>query len=955
LLERPAEWCHAAFFGTRVRRGRQPREANLGATTIDIRLLGSFQVLVDGSPVVLTSSRQRALLATLALAAGRLVSIDALARGVWGEAPPAHIRGSLQTYVMRLRRLCGEDTVVTEPDGYRLVVDPSRVDALRFLRTLDQAAATTEPAHRRELLTTALGTWGGAPLEGVGSPALAAEWGPLLTERYLFAVEQRIDLDGGLVPDARLVAELTDLVAQHPLRESLWERLVRVLARSGRRAEALARYAGLRALLSDELGVEPGESLRRLHAELLAADAEPSARAEVPRQLPFDVAGFTGRGAELAELDRLPPGGASGIVVIEGTAGVGKTSLAVHWSHRVRDRFPGGELFLDLRGHSVGTPVTPDAALAGFLRALGVPPETLPSTVEERSALLRSRLAGSRTLMLLDNARDADQVRPLLPGAGNLVVVTSRNQLRGLVARDGARRIALRSFDDHDAAALLAGSVGTRRLAAEPDAVAELVQLCGRLPLALALAGERASRFSGVSLAGIVEELRDQRLRLDTLRDPQDAGTDLRATFSWSYKALRPAAARFFRLLGLHPGFAFSLSSAAALAGADLREARELADQLAAVHLLNQPSTDRYQFHDLLRVYAAELVEAETTEQERDAALRRLLDWYLASVAEANKLVRPDLLTDDITLDPAPVAAVRFTQHEDTIAWYATERQALTALVGVAARRGWIAHAWKLAWLLRGFFAERHDREDWIATAGIAVTVTRDAGDHTGLQYSANNLGSAYLRTLQPDKALEALEEARSAAEHGGANALTVAILSNLSGAYYVRAEYAEAERYALQAVHLARDHGQRTFVPHALLNVSASRIGLHDYDHAAEAAEAAHEAFAELGDRYHAALALGNVAEALEGAGRHDEAEKAGLDALTELKELNADYGTIDVQITLGRLRRRTGHVREALGHWAEALAVSQRLGDPRTPEIQALLATVPPEEPPARDAPYP
>ncbi|WP_290060406.1 tetratricopeptide repeat protein, partial [Amycolatopsis solani] len=500
-----------------------------------------------------------------------------------------------------------------------------------------------------------------------------------------------------------------------------------------------------------------------------------------------------------------------------------------------------------------------------------------------------------------------------------------------------------------------AAGAGPRRLAAEPGAVAELLQLCGRLPLALALAGERASRFPGVSLAGIVEELRDQRLRLDTLRDPQDAGTDLRAAFSWSYKALRPAAARFFRLLGLHPGHGFSLSPAAALAGVALREARELAAQLAAAHLLNQPGTDRYQFHDLLRVYAAELVETDTTADDRAAALRRLLDWYLATVAEANKLVRPDLLTEDITLGPPPVPAVHFTQHEQTIAWYATERVALTALVGIAADRGWTAHAWKLAWLLRGFFAERHDRDDWITTARAAVAVTRDAGDNTGLQYSANNLGSAYLRTLQPDQALEALEEARAASESGGGTALAVAILSNLAGAYYVRAEYAEAERYALQAVRLARDHGQRTFVPHALLNVSASRIGLHDYDHAAEAAEAAHQAFAELGDRYHAALALGNVAEALAGAGRHDEAEKAGLDALAELKELNADYGTIDVQITLGRLRQRTGRGREAAGHWTEALTVSQRLGDPRVTEIQALLATVPTEEPSPGDAPYP
>ncbi len=898
--------------------------------------------------MALTSSRQRALLATLALSAGRLVSIDVLARGVWGDASPARIRGSLQTYVMRLRRLCGEEAVVTEPDGYRLVVDPAHVDALRFLRLLDEAADAGESGRRRELLTEALALWSGPPLEGVGSPSLAGEWAPLLTERYLFAVEQRIDLDAGLVPDSRLAAELTDLVAQHPLRESLWERLVRVLARSGRRAEALARYAGLRKLLAEELGVEPGSDLRRLHAELLAADAggtpEPSPRADVPRQLPFDVASFTGRGTELAELDEA--GEDSGIVVIEGTAGVGKTSLAVHWSHQVRERFPGGQLFLDLRGHSAGTPVTAEVALAGFLRAAGVPPESLPSTVEERSALLRSRLAGSRTLMLLDNARDADQVRVLLPGPGNLVVVTSRNQLRGLVAREGARRIALRSFDDRDAVALLAGSVGRRRLEAEPEAVAELAQLCGRLPLALALAGERASRFSGVSLAGIVEELRDQRLRLDTLRDPQDAGTDLRAAFSWSYKALRPAAARLFRLLGLHPGITISLPSAAALAGTTPREARELLDQLAAAHLLNQPATDRYQFHDLLRVYAAELVETETTEAGQAAALRRLVDWYLATVAEANKLVRPDLLTEDIVLEPVEGPAVAFGEHEDAIAWYTAERPALAAFVGIAARRGWTSHAWKLAWLLRGLFTERHDREDWIATARTAVAAARDAGDLLGLQYSANNLGSAYLRTLQPEKALEALEEAREASQSSGGSAMTVAILSNLSGTYYVRNEFAKAEQYALEAVDLARDLGQRTFLPHALLNVSASRIGMRDYDRAAEAAVAAHEAFGLLGDRYHSALAYGNAAEALEGAGRHGEAEELGLRALAELKTLNADFGTIDVQITLGRVKHHTGRSAEAAAHWAEALAVSQRLGDPRTAEIQALLATVPPGE---------
>jgi hypothetical protein len=274
-------------------------------------------------------------------------------------------------------------------------------------------------------------------------------------------------------------------------------------------------------VLAEELGVEPGGHLRGLHAELLSADVEQPAvaREQLPRQLPFDVASFTGRDAEIAELDRFLAtrrGPSTAIAVIEGTAGVGKTSLAVHWSHRVRDQFPDGQLFLDLRGHSAGTPVTPDAAMARILRGVGVLAEAIPSTVEERSAMLRSRLAGARMLMLLDNAHDADQVRPLLPGSGNLVVVTSRNQLRGLVAREGAKRLALRSFGKRDATALLAGSVGYDRLHAEPEAVEELAELCGRLPLALTLAGERASRFSELSIAGIVNELRDQRVRLDT-------------------------------------------------------------------------------------------------------------------------------------------------------------------------------------------------------------------------------------------------------------------------------------------------------------------------------------------------------------------------------------------------------------------------------------------------------
>jgi DNA-binding SARP family transcriptional activator len=901
------------------------------------------------------------LLATLALSAGRLVSIDTLARCVWGDELPERVRGSLQTYVMRLRRQLGDTAVVTEPDGYRLAVDPSGVDALEFLRLLDDAAESEDPVRERGLLAEALALWRGTPLEGVGSAALTDDWAPLLTERHLFAVERRIDLDARLTPDSELAAELTELIAQHPLRESLWERLMRVLTRSGRRAEALARYAQLREVLSDELGVEPGDRLRSLHAELLSAGSVgstgPGAAGQMPRQLPFDVAGFTGREAEIEELDRIldaSPRASTPIALIEGTAGVGKTSLAVHWSHRVRDRFPDGQLFLDLRGHSAGTPVGSDAALVRFLRAIGVPAARIPSTVEERSAMLRSRLAGARMLMLLDNAHDAAQIRPLLPGSGSLVVVTSRNQLRGLVAREGARRLALGSFDQRDATALLAGSVGYARLEAEPDAVAELAELCGRLPLALALAGERASRFSDMSIAGIVDELRDQHGRLDTLRDPQDAGTDLRATFSWSYNALRPDAARMFRLLGLYPGVDISLSAAVMLGGHPARATRALLDQLAGAHLLNQTRGDRYQFHDLLRVYAVELAEQDYDEAERDALVRRVGDWYLCAVAEANQWVRPDLLTEDVTLPELAGPRVGFSDHEGTTAWYLAERATLVALVTALARRGLAAPAWKLAWLLRGFFAERHDLDEWIRTATVAADAVRATGDPLGLQYAANNLGSAYLRALRIDEALEVLEEARKASDETGGGVQTVAILSNLAGAYYLREEFDKAYRCGTEAAHLGQETGQKTYVPHVLLNLSATCIALERFEEAIEHAHGAHDAFDGLGDHYHSALALGNVAEACAGAGRLRDAEENCVRALAALHELGVDYATIDVLITYGKVKALMGRPAEAAACWAEALEVCQRLGDPRDPGIRALMAALPPRHTEA-DAPHP
>ncbi|WP_158890218.1 AfsR/SARP family transcriptional regulator [Amycolatopsis anabasis] len=933
---------------------------------IEIRLLGPFRVTVDGAPVTVTSARQRALLATLALSAGRLVSIDALARCVWGEQLPARVRGSLHTYVMRLRRHIGEQAVATEPEGYRLTIERDRVDALRFLRLLDKAAGQEDPSAERAILAEALSLWNGRPLESVPSAALAEQWAPLLGERFLLAVERRIDLDTGRRDDADLAGELTELTARYPLRESLWERLIVVQARAGRSAEALATYARLRELLAEELGVEPNARLRELHLKLLGAHDERSAPAAAgqprPRQLPFDIARFTGRQAELRELDGFladHPGNSTAIVVIEGTAGVGKTSLAVHWAHSVQDRFPDGQLFLDMRGHSDRTPVTPDAALDTFLRAVGVPADSIPSTVEERSAMLRSRLARSAMLLLLDNAYGASQIRPLLPGSGNLVIVTSRSQLRGLVAREGAHRLTLRSFDQNDANALLAGSVGRGRLAAEPAAAAELTELCGRLPLALALAGERASRFSDMSISEVVDELRDQRLRLDALRDPQDTGTDLRAAFSWSYKALRPAAASMFRLLGLYPGLDISRTAAAAMSGRTVQEAGLLLDQLAAVHLLNQPQPDRYQFHDLLRVYAAELSEREDPETVRRGAFRRLVDWYLCVVAEATRFVRADLLTEDIVLPPMPGPEVTFADLAEAMAWYVDERSSLVALINSLANLGWVRQTWQLAWLLRGFFAQRHDRDDWMDTARLAVEMTREGDDLLAQQYAAMNLGTVYLVSSRIADGRRALEDGMRASAEMGGSTLTAGLLSNIAGAHYLLKEYEQAREYGSRALRSARAHGQTNYVAHASVNLSASCIGLGKYAEAAEHARVAHETFIEMNDRYHSALALGNLAEATEGMGDYQAAEEYGLRGLAQMRELGADYGAADVLITLGRVMSTSGRTTAARTFWREALATCRSLKDPRAAEIQALLDGLPSERAAApaadQDAPHP
>lgn len=582
---------------------------------VEIRVLGSFAVERAGKPVVLTSSRQRALLAALGMAAGESVPIQALACAVWQLAPPERAKASLHTLVSRLRRLLGDDLIGTTADGYRLCVDANRIDAGRFLNLLDAANSAPRPDIERTILQEALAQWNGEPV----IPA------PGIIERYLAAVQRRVDLDILAGDLEGVAAELTDLIADFPLWESLWERLIRTYVATGRRAEALAAYAECRRLLAEQLGVTPCAALRELHLELLATDdgaaANPSSTTMC--QLPETTERFIGHAPEFEALDQIladRDDGEPTIAVLDGAAGMGKTTLAVRWA-LARNAAFDTELFIDLHGHADTPPMTTAEALGQLLLALDIPATEIPSESDARAILLRGALANRpRALVVLDNVRNADQIRPLLPGPGTLVLVTSRNQLRGLVAREGAKRISVRELSTAEAVDLFEATIGRSPAdtdtATDRDAdravVAQLTERCGRIPHAVVLAASRVTRLGEeVTLTSVSQEIQ------------VEIHPELSAALSWSYRALSVDAARVFRMLGLIPDPQLRPESVAALCDLPMHEATGLLDELVGANLVHQLTSKLFHIHNPFRAYAGTLVTTEPAEV-RAAAVRRL-------------------------------------------------------------------------------------------------------------------------------------------------------------------------------------------------------------------------------------------------------------------------------------------------------------------------------------------
>jgi len=902
--------------------------------------------------------KQRAVLAALLLKANRVVSLDELAEMLWGYDPPPSARVSIQNHVMRLRRTMGDEgsRVITQPPGYLIRVDDGELDVSRFQAYLDTARAAARDSFWDAAATAAqaaLSLFRGEPLADVDSEALTQRETSRLAELRAHALETRIDADLHLGRHAEVIAELRQLTRTHPLREQLHSQLMLALYRVGRQAEALSAYHDARKILTEEVGTEPGAQLRELHQQILTADpalAVPESvltagdqdRRNVPRQLPAPVAQFAGRTTELAALTGLlnrhdvQMPGTLVISAIGGTAGVGKTALAVQWAHQVAEKFPGGQLYVNLRGYDPAQPMPAKNALAGFLRALGVPGQSIPPEEDERAAQYRSLLAGRRILVLLDNAGSTEQVRPLLPGTPSCcVVVTSRDSLAGLVARDGAARLNLDLLPLEDAVALLRALIGAR-VDADPGAAATLTEQCCRLPLALRIAAELAAARPHVSLAGLVDELAHQQRRLDLLDVGGDPRTAVRAVFSWSYRHLDSAAARAFRLAGLHPGSYVDPYAVAALTGATLEQSRWVLDVLARAHLIQQTGTERYGMHDLLRAYAGELAEAEDTDEDRRAAWTRLFDHYLHSAAIAMDVLHPTERHYRPRI-PRSVTAPPVTDPAAARAWLDAERATLVTVTVYAGEHDWPAHAIQLSATLFRYLDTASRYPEAITIHSSARDAARRAGDHAAEASELNHLADIDARQGRYQQAIKQHRQALALFRQTGDRTGQAQVLGNLGGVYTDQGRYRTATSLHKQALDLFREIGDRVGEAGELINLGdiEERQGL--YQEAARHHLQALPIAREIGSRHIECVALINLGTVSLRQDRYQQAAIHLQQALALCRDTGYRFYEAEALTRMGEVCLRLSDPQEATGHLQAALALYQQMGN-RSGEAEAL-----------------
>jgi DNA-binding SARP family transcriptional activator/tetratricopeptide (TPR) repeat protein len=887
-------------------------------------LLGTLTIAAGAEdPVAVSGARLRAVLASLLLSPNVPVSGDALVEAVWDGLPPPGAAAALRSHVRRLRAALGSEAgerIRARYPGYLISVQEPELDVLSFEAACRAASAARWAARWPEASAAAaraLGLWRGTPLLDVPSQVLRDQFVPGLEQLRLQALEDRAEAELRLGRLDWLIPQLRELAAQHPMREQFHGQLMEALARTGRQAEAMEAYRNARRALVDNLGIEPGPHLQLLHQQILDGDprlaapppAAPgegdeapgtalasSSPAGVPRQLPGTVPHFTGRSAELARLSQLLDqvgGQAPGTVVISaigGTAGVGKTALAVHWAHSVTRHFPDGQLYLNLRGYDTAEPLSGGDALAVLLRSLGLAGADIPADQDERAARYRTLLAGRRVLLLLDNASGADQVRPLLPGTpGCLTLVTSRDSLAGLVARDGARRLDLDLLPPTQAVELLRALVGNR-VDADPAAAMVLAQRCSRLPLALRVAAELAAARPQASLAAMASELAGQHGRLDLLDAGGDPRTAVRSVFSWSYQYLDADAGRGFQLMSLHPGTEMDKYAMAALTGSTVRHAEQILGQLTRAHLIHAVTAGSYDMHDLLRAYAGGLVATQLSETSRHAAVTALLDNYLHAASLAMDALSPGSKHLRPQVPPSAGLIPPIADQASARLWLDAHRNALVAVIAYAADHDWLGHA-----------------------ATLATTVFRDLE------------GSGHYSEL-----LTIYEHVLPAARRRGDGATEAEALNNVCAVYLRQGDYPAARHHLERALALNRERGDLTGQSWTHGNLGILDFLQGRYPQATGHQSRAIELYARTGDHIGEIRSLLNLSLVELRQGRYQQATRHAALALTDARLAKAHSIEADALVSLGRLQLRQGHPTLAATHLDQALEIRSERGEP-------------------------
>ncbi|MFG2194490.1 BTAD domain-containing putative transcriptional regulator [Streptomyces sp. NPDC048639] len=969
-----------------------------------VRAWRGEQQLPTGSP------QQRALLAALLLRRGRTATAPELVDALWGEDPPEAAVAALRTYASRLRKAFGPDAdaLVSESGGYAIRIAPDGLDSERA----ERCAADAEKARGRgdrtgagELIDAALDHWDGEPLAGLPGP-YAETQRTRLEEWRLQLIETRLDIDLETGHHAEAISELTALTAAHPLRERLRGLLMLALYRSGRQAEALAVYADTRRLLADELGIDPSTELGELHQGILQADSDlaatpaggqrgdPARGTAIvrPAQLPATVSDFTGRTAfvgELGEQLATAEGRIMAVSAVAGIGGVGKTTLAVHVAHAARDHFPDGQLYVDLQGAGARA-AEPEAVLGAFLRALGTPDAAIPDAVDERAALYRSTLDGRRVLVLLDNARDAAQVRPLLPGTeGCAALITSRTRMVDLA---GAHLLDLDVMSPEEALQLFTKIVSEERVAGERDAALDVVAACGFLPLAIRIAASRLAARRTWTVSTLAAKLADERRRLDEL---QAGDLAVRATFELGYAQLEPQQARAFRLLGLADGPDISLAAAAAVLDLDVFETEELLESLVDASLLESAAPGRYRYHDLVRLYAracAGVTHAEgqgRNEQpqgaegpdERDAALSRLLDFYLATAARVYALERPgDRLIEHV--HHPKHAGLDFTDRSEALDWLYREAECLLACVRQSTSRTTLERAGDLLLTTKDLAESGANSRRYEA----AATAIRDAAAATG----ENKVEGRALTILTHVNSIAGrFDEADDAAQRAIAlGRLTEDRVPSceapndrgIIAIYQSRLE--DAERYLLQALDAFRADANGPGEASALCNLSRVHLATGRTASAIELAQQGIAIYDRMGlalrlanGRYALGMALGNGGQTSEAVDRlseallvfresrqrlwegmtlfrmaevHLAARKSAQAAahaelaLAVLRDVGGEWRRANVLRVLGEALEGIGQTDRARACWQDALVIFERLGSPEAEDVSRLLTPV-------------